>query len=251
MGIGSSVSRRTPRRRRPTPAFVLAALALFVALGSVAQATHPGGANTISKEDIIDGEVRSPEIASGSVTTGKISNSDGVRSEDVRDDTQPAGGLTSSDIAANALTGADIDESSLAVASAGFGINTQAGFTCDPNTETFATCAATQPVATAGDDAVLVIATGGWHGAQGAGVEDRGTCKLAEDGIDLSNLSVPQFLGQAGDQQDATDLTDGFAITGVVPNATPGSHTYQLRCNEGNGDIKYDDARISALAIGD
>ena len=52
-------------------------VALFVALGGNAAADHPGGADTISTEDIINGQVH----------TSDISNSNGVRSDDVRDDT--------------------------------------------------------------------------------------------------------------------------------------------------------------------
>jgi hypothetical protein len=42
---------------------VVGYVALFFALsGGAAWATHPGGANTISTGDIIDGEVRQPDI---------------------------------------------------------------------------------------------------------------------------------------------------------------------------------------------
>jgi hypothetical protein len=74
-------------------------LALFLVLaGGSAYA-----ADTIFSSDIVDGEVR----------TLDISNSNGVRSVDVRDDTLEGGGLATEDIAANALTGVDINESGL------------------------------------------------------------------------------------------------------------------------------------------
>ena len=67
-------------------------VALFVALGGNAAADHPGGADTISTEDIINGQVH----------TSDISNSNGVRSDDVRDDTLLDGGLAAIDLAATA-----------------------------------------------------------------------------------------------------------------------------------------------------
>jgi hypothetical protein len=77
---------------------VIGYVALFFALTmGTAYATHPGGANTISTDDIIDSEVRSADINNGAVNTEDITN-DGVRSEDVRDDTSVGGGLAAADL---------------------------------------------------------------------------------------------------------------------------------------------------------
>ena len=69
-------------------------LALFVALG--------GGtafaANTVFSEDIVNGQV----------FTNDISNSNGVRSADVRDDTEPDGGLAAVDLAPGSVAGSEI-----------------------------------------------------------------------------------------------------------------------------------------------
>jgi hypothetical protein len=125
----------------------IAYLALFFALGGTAIATHPGGQNTISTADIIDGqvktadigtgEVRVADVGQGAVATDEIVNGqvkaadigDGevktaeiangqvkaadigtgeVRSSNVANDN-----LTGADIAANSLKGADVDESTL------------------------------------------------------------------------------------------------------------------------------------------
>jgi hypothetical protein len=83
-------------------------VALFFALsGGVAWATHPGGANTISSVDIIDGEVRNGDLGLNAVGTDKINNG-AVRSEDIRD-----GAVRSTKVFDESLTGADVDESSL------------------------------------------------------------------------------------------------------------------------------------------
>jgi hypothetical protein len=111
---GTDTSFRTRAHLRNN---VIGYVALFLALTmGTAYATHPGGANTISTDDIIDGEVRQADIQNGAVTTADISNSNGVRSEDVLDDTDPAGGLAAVD-----LGPASVASSELAPASVGSG----------------------------------------------------------------------------------------------------------------------------------
>ena len=90
------------RIRRHIRSNIYGLIALFIALGGTAYATHPGGANTISSVDIIDGEVRSPDIGNNQ-----------VRSAAVADDTTGFA-LTGTDIANASLTGADVLDDSLA-----------------------------------------------------------------------------------------------------------------------------------------
>jgi hypothetical protein len=75
------------RRKLPSPATLIALLALFAALGGSAVALK--GKNTVDSGDVKNGQIKSKDLKDGNVT-GK----------DVKDDS---------------LTGADIDESSLAV----------------------------------------------------------------------------------------------------------------------------------------
>ena len=83
-------------------------LALVLVLtGGVAYA-----ANTVFSSDIVDGEVKTPDIASNAVASGKIGNNQ-VFSDDVRDDTLPNGGLGGVDIANDSLKGPDIAEATL------------------------------------------------------------------------------------------------------------------------------------------
>jgi hypothetical protein len=56
------------RSRRPSHATVVAYLALFVALGGTAIATH----ETILSSDIVDGEVKTPDLATNAVTNPKL-----------------------------------------------------------------------------------------------------------------------------------------------------------------------------------
>ena len=57
-------------------------LALFFAISGTAYATHPGGANTISTVDIINGEVQAADFGTGEVRTRRR----GQRHERVRAD---------------------------------------------------------------------------------------------------------------------------------------------------------------------
>ena len=59
------------RGRRPTPAFVIACIALFVALSGVAYA-----ANTVRSRDIVNDAVTSADIKGGGGKTGDIKNRD-------------------------------------------------------------------------------------------------------------------------------------------------------------------------------
>jgi hypothetical protein len=92
------------RPRRPSHATVVAYLALFVALGG----TGAYAANTVFSTDIVDGEVRPPDLATAVVGTDKLAGG-AVTSEKVRDDS-----VAGRDVLDNSLKGADIDESTLA-----------------------------------------------------------------------------------------------------------------------------------------
>ncbi len=80
--------------RRPSPATVIASIALFVSLGGVSYGVATGS---------IDGR----EIKNNSVSNKDIKNND-VRGRDIR-----AGAVNGSDVANDSLTGGDIAESSL------------------------------------------------------------------------------------------------------------------------------------------
>jgi hypothetical protein len=81
----------------------MGALALFLVLtGGTAYA-----ANTVFSEDIVNGEVKNPDLAANAVTTGKIANG-GVGLGDLAADSVNGGKVVN-----NSLTGADVVESSL------------------------------------------------------------------------------------------------------------------------------------------
>jgi endosialidase-like protein len=135
---------------------VVGYIALFLALSmGTAYATHPGGANTISSGDIIngevrtldigdrqvlnaqlaanavtggkikDGEVKSVDIGDGRVKTADINDTDGVRSADVRDDTQAGGGLAAADLRPGAVATSELANGAVSIPKLGFDPATQ------------------------------------------------------------------------------------------------------------------------------
>ena len=92
-------------QRRPTPAMVVAFVALLAALSGTAVALP--GTNTVDSGDIKNSTIRSKDIRNNNVRSGDIRNNS-VRSGDVRNST-----LTGTDVRDESLTGADINESTL------------------------------------------------------------------------------------------------------------------------------------------
>jgi len=82
--------------------------AMFVALTGTAYATHPGGANTINSEDIINGEVKTADIRDANITRHDLGIGS-VNSAKAVDDS-----LTGTDILNESLTSDDIADGSLA-----------------------------------------------------------------------------------------------------------------------------------------
>lgn len=100
--------------RRPTPATVIAFVALFVALGGVSYGFATGSIDsreikneTVMTQDIRRGAVRTADIRNDSIRTEDLRNNE-VRGLDIRNST-----IRGIEIAVNSITGEDIAESSL------------------------------------------------------------------------------------------------------------------------------------------
>ena len=90
--------------RLPTPATLIASLALFVSLGGVSWGVATG---FIDSREIQDETLRSRDIRNGEVRTQDLRNNE-VRGRDIRNST-----IVSRDVGLNGLNGSDILESSL------------------------------------------------------------------------------------------------------------------------------------------
>ena len=114
--------------RRFNYADVTSALAVFIALSTgSAWANHPGGGNTITTGDIVDGEVRSADItdsginpvdiAPNSIPSTRLADG-GVLSVDIADDAVKAANIApnaigTGHVANDSLNGSDIQEATL------------------------------------------------------------------------------------------------------------------------------------------
>jgi hypothetical protein len=94
-------------RTHLTYANVISSLCLVLILGGGAAYA----ADTVFSSDIVDGEVKGADIGTNE-----------VRSSDVRDDTRSNGGLTSADIAPDAIGASEIDDRSIGDDDIGFDV---------------------------------------------------------------------------------------------------------------------------------
>jgi hypothetical protein len=92
-------------RRRPSPALIVASLALFVSLSGVSYGVATG---FIDSREIKNNEVRSLDIRNNEIRTGDLRNNQ-VRGVDIRNST-----VQGRDIGLNTVTGLDINEGTLA-----------------------------------------------------------------------------------------------------------------------------------------
>lgn len=113
-------------RFRPSPAFVLAMVALLVSLSGTAVAAGLV-ANSVKSKHIVNGQVKNPDLGANSVRGGKVLDGsltgldlqDGsVAGADVQDDSLEStdvkdGSLESGDVKDGSLTGADVQDDSL------------------------------------------------------------------------------------------------------------------------------------------
>jgi hypothetical protein len=227
------------RRCRPSAAFIISCLALFMALGGVSYG-----------------------FAAGSIDSKEIKNND-VRGKDVRQST-----LTGSDVKGNALKGADVDENSLGkvpsaasadnAAQAG-NANTVGGVGADALTIGRSgyddLC---QPGAAAIDCAtvalglprpgrVLVTTGGQWHSDDPAGTSLRGLCRILLNGAQLTAPTEEGSLSQQTDGNQEQALSAQTVVTDVL---AAGEHQFSLSCSDDVGDMDYTDTRISAVLLG-
>lgn len=183
--------------------------------------------DSLSGADIGDGTLTGGDLADSSVTGGVIVN----RS------------LTNVDVALNGLGGGEIDEATLGqVPSAllgGIGRDSVEG-SCNPNGTTFVTCASvaiTTPAA--GSRALLVARVRSlFEGSAGT----IGFCRLGTSSVGpVPGSTVPLFSGN----------TDIAPLLGITPPLPAGSSSFGIDCQEnpGGDGIKYDEAKIAAVAL--
>jgi hypothetical protein len=107
----------TIRRFQPTPAFVLALIALLVSMSGTAVAVTALAPNSVKSKHIVNGQVKTKDLASNSVRGPKVLDGS-LTGADVADESLAGadvenGSLTGEDVQDDSLTGADVNESTL------------------------------------------------------------------------------------------------------------------------------------------
>jgi hypothetical protein len=232
-------------RRRPSAAFIISCLALFMALGGVSYG-----------------------FAAGSIDSREIKNND-VRGKDVRQGT-----LSGSDVKNDALTGADVDENSFgkvpsaanadnaaqaANAAQAGNANTVGGVpaealtigrsalqgVCEPGAVAIKCAQVTLDLPRPGR--VLVTTGGQWHSDDPVGTSVRGICRVLHNDANLTAPNEEGSLSQQTDGNQEQALSTTIAVTNVLP---AGPHEFALACSDDVGDMDFTDTRISAVLLG-
>lgn len=261
---------------------VVGYVAIFLfATGGVAYATHPGGANTISSDDIINGAVKSADVGN-----------DSLESQDVRDDTTAGGGLQGvdlrpgsvggSEVADGALTAADIaDTGSLGTAElnesnlfnddslTGVDIN-EAALGKVPDADTLdgldasrlrndavtksAQCLNLTATPRVCEEVSLNVPVAGghvylsaWWRWTGTGTgQDSAFCEIKR-----GSLSLPggPLFGQSGNEHNNNNASAIGSLIALDRSSPAGNQTYSLTCEEIDGDVSLIDSRIVAIRL--
>ena len=212
----------------------MGALALFLVLsGGTAWA-----ANTVFSADIVNGEVKNPDLATNAVTSAKIKNGE-TKLGDLAPDS-----VNGAKAANNSLTGADVTESSLgevAAATLG-GLGRDAGGPnndCDPESgQGFVTCVITQSVNVSAPTRVLVV---GQIAARPEliGTDGNGSCRIFSSAGALTESTAHTFVNEQFDN----------IVTSAVTNALePGPIQFGIECQE-SVLMEYEDAHVSWVAL--
>jgi hypothetical protein len=199
-------------------------------------------AGTYPNPTLAPNSVGTSQIADSAVNSAKVAN-ESLGGVDILN-----GSINGPDINDQSLTGDDIQESSLGqVPSAllgGFG-RTGAETSCDPESETFITCAAT-PVLNVPAGARALLLARVRAGSEDGADSGLGTCRLGTSSIGVSpNTSVDLF------PSDDADFSPSATLVGVTPPLPAGATSFGIDCNQSPafGAINYFEVSASVLLI--
>lgn len=225
----------SPKGRRPSPAMIVAATALIVALAGTAMAAPTAIKSILNKKEkkqvknISKNQVN--KLAPGlSVKHANTAGSaDTAKRADVSSNTDAIGGVELKDIA---------------VAK-----SANPGAQCDPNTTTFVDCA-TVNLTLPHEGRVLLIGTAGQIAFSNA--QTSGDCLFRVDGansggaVRIGNQYAPAVTSTA-----ARDFPNGFGTTVVTDPIAAGPHEFKLVCNQVSaGDVEFESPAIVAALVG-
>lgn len=214
------------RLSRPSPAMVVAVLALVFAMGGTALAVV--GLNAKQKRQVRSLANQQINAKASGLSVAKAKN---------------ATHADSADSANNANNANTVGNAGLA----SFTIGRSTTGSCDPAGSGFVDCG-TVSLNLPRAGRVLIVATAGFDGANSA-AGYRGDCRLTADGTvvgaTVSNgSSTGTGVGFNGNQQGTTALS---AVTDSLP---AGTHDLALTCNQAGGSVEFSNDSVTALMVG-
>ena len=215
---------RDPERKlgRPSPAMVVAGLALVVALAGTAIAGPLAGKSALNKSE----KKQVKKIAKKQVNT--LAPGLSVKRAATAADADALGGETLANIA---VARSDTP-----------------GGQCDPTSPTLVVCA-TVNLTLPHEGRVLLIGTAGHIAFNNA--QTAGNCLFRVDGensggaVTIGNQYVPDVTGVG-----ARAFPNGFANTRVTAPVSAGAHTFALACSETTADVEFQGPQITAALVG-
>ena len=200
----------------------VAFLALVIALsGGTAYAVGRTVAkNTVVSRSILDGQVKTPDLANGAVTAAKLAPG-----------TLPA--------AAAPLT----QVTQVSQHPWGYGSSTASG-TCNPDTTTYVTCQ-TATISMAQPGQLLLLGTASVHHQTNDSYHARGFCEFNVNGTDQTSTITP--VAKDDDDSQSPD-TSATAVIGLA-TVPAGTSTVKLNCND-YYYATYTDVRVTLVALG-
>ena len=218
---------------------VIGYLALFCFLTAGTAGALPGR-SSVDSGDLRNGAVRTQDLANGATARSKIA----------RD------AVGTAQVAGNALGPADIDEASLDLATGAFAVGDdctgEAG--APPCGSGSLTLERRSRLLLVADVSVITAAFDDPEVNFDSIDRVRGSCELLVDGVDIGG---PRHVGEIQTAPNAVPVhgslphSQGVGLNRVTVALSPGSHTFGLRCTELDGDMAFEEAQISAVALDD
>jgi hypothetical protein len=218
--------------RRPSPAMIVASIALIVALAGTAMAAPTAIKSILNKKE--KKQVKS--ISKNQVNA--LAPGLSVKHATTAGTADTAKKATDAD----ALGGVKLENISVAKS-----VN-PGGPACDPSSTTFINCASLD-MTLPHEGRVLLTGTAGQVAFNNA--QTQGDCLFRVDGVNsggavhVGNQYAPTPTGATSVQ-----FPNGFASTAVVGPVSAGAHTFALACSETTTDIEFVGPQLSAVLVG-
>lgn len=208
-------------------------LALFLVLTS-GTAYALAESNTIFSDDIVDGQVTSADVANDDTRRA-------LSGVDIRN-----GSLTETDFAPDSVTGARINESSLATvpvsAQGGTGRYGYEG-ACNPETTSWLRCSTV--VVTLDKPGRLLVVGQVTAMVESANEWGAGACRLF-DGTSVIDASLTAVYW---DEEDVEEGRNNFTMTAVTNVLPSGTRAVAIDCRDDTGATSYPLARMSVVTL--